>query len=155
MNLKLNNYSIFATLATTILSLIVVPQMSAASPIKTPPLQRETSEVNFRGQTPSPTEPGAEYIVYVRDKNNHVRGLVYIQNSDAGACFQGDYQAATRQIDNLTYAYPVLGEEGVNGWEMNVSDQALDVEDYSHSFDADEVSEGAETWFNQCVELFD
>ena len=154
MNLKLKDTSIFATLTTTILSLIVIPEIALANPVKTPLLQRETSQLNFRGQTPSPTEAGAEYIVYMQDKNNQVRGLVYIQSSDAGACFQGNYQSASRQIENLTYAYPVLGEEGVQGWEMNVSNQALDVEDYSHSFTPNQISEGAQDWFNQCVELF-
>lgn len=153
--LKIYFHSIFASLATTVLSLIVVPEMSSAVPVKTPLLERESSDVNFRGQTPSPTEPGGEYIVYMRDKNDRVRGLVYIQNSDAGACFQGNYQSASRQIENLTYAYPVLGEEGVAGWEMNVANRALNVEDYSHSFTPNQVSKGAEDWFNQCVELFD
>ncbi|MGB3189137.1 MAG: hypothetical protein WBB43_06870 [Limnoraphis sp.] len=154
MKLKFYSPSIFATLATTLLSLIVVPEMSLATPVKTPLLQRETSQVNFRGQTPSPTEAGSEYIVYMQDKNDQVRGLVYIQNSDIGACFQGNYQSATRQIENLTYAYPVMGDEDVKGWEMNVSNQSLDVEDYSHTFTANQISEGAQDWFNQCVELF-
>jgi hypothetical protein len=154
MKLKLYSSSIFATLATTVLSLIVVPEMSFATPVKTPLLQRETSQVNFRGQTPSPSEIGAEYIVYLRDKNDQVRGLVYLQDSDIGACFQGSYQSATRQIENLTYAYPVIGDQGVSGWEMNVSNQALNVEEYSHSFSPNQISDGAENWFNQCVELF-
>ncbi|ERT06291.1 hypothetical protein M595_3766 [Lyngbya aestuarii BL J] len=154
MDLKFYSHSIFATLATTILSLIVVPEMSLATPVKTPLLQRESSQVNFRGQTPSATEAGAEYIVYMQDKNDQVRGLVYIQNSDIGACFQGNYQSATRQIENLTYAYPVMGDEEVKGWEMNVSNQSLDVEDYSHTFTANQISEGAQDWFNHCVELF-
>lgn len=155
MNLKLCSFSIFGTLATTLFSLMTVAEMSFATPIKTPILNRETTQVNFRGQTPSPTQPGAEYIIYIQDKNDQVRGLVYLQNSDIGACFQGDYQSATRQIQNLTYAYPVMGEGTEVGWEMNISNQALDVEDFSHSLNPNQISEGAESWFNQCVELFD
>ncbi|MDY7023595.1 MAG: hypothetical protein SWJ54_19970 [Cyanobacteriota bacterium] len=154
MNLKLCSLNVLGTLATTLFSLMTVAEMSFATPIKTPILNRETTQVNFRGQTPSPTQAGAEYIIYIQDKNNQVRGLVYIQNSDIGACFQGDYQSATRQIQNLTYAYPVMGNGDIAGWEMNISNQALDVEDFSHSLNPNQISEGAENWFNQCVELF-
>ncbi|MEL7035460.1 MAG: hypothetical protein AAFO04_07555 [Cyanobacteria bacterium J06592_8] len=155
MKLKFSSFSIFGTLATTLFSLMTVAEMSFATPIKTPILNRETTQINFRGQAPSPTQPGAEYIIYIQDKNNQVRGLVYLQNSDIGACFQGDYQSATRKIQNLTYAYPVMGEGIEVGWEMNISNQALDVEDFSHSLNPNQMSEGAENWFNQCVELFD
>ncbi len=154
MRLKIHGLIVCATWATTFLSVMGIPAVSSASPVKTLLLDRETSEVNFRGQSASPRQIGAEYIVYLQDKNNQVRGLVYLQNSGIGACFQGSYESSTRQIENLTYAYPVMGEEMTEGWEMNVSNQSLDVQQFSHTFNPNQISQGAENWFHQCVELF-
>lgn len=148
----MNGKTILATTAATLLSLSVCKGESLATPVKT--LSGNNPVVSFRGTVASPTQMGAEYIIYQRDKNNQVYGLVYIQNSDHGACFQGSYESASNQIQNLTYAYPILGEDS-GGWEINVSNQSLSLNQYTQSYDINQVSPEAENWLNRCLKVFE
>ncbi len=148
----MNGKTFLATTAATLLGLLVYGGESLATPVKT--LSGNNSVVSFRGTVSSPTQMGAEYIIFYRDKNNQVHGLVYIQNSDNGACFQGSYESASNQIQNLTYAYPILGGDS-GGWEMNVSTQSLNLEQYTESYEVNQVSQEAENWLSQCLNVFE
>ncbi|MDT9189563.1 MAG: hypothetical protein P5681_17295 [Limnospira sp. PMC 894.15] len=55
--------------------LTVIPKMAIALEVATVSM---ISQIQFRGTVSSPTEVGAEYIVFQTYPNNQVRGLVYI-----------------------------------------------------------------------------
>lgn len=129
---------------------MTIPASSQSLPSKTP----ETSELSFRGMAPQVGEMGKEYVIYQTDKNNQTYGLVYLPNSDIGACFQGSYETASNQIQDLTYAYPILGEHSTVGWEMNVSTQALDLTEFPHQLNVADIHPAAKEWFNQCQSVF-
>ncbi len=114
----------------------------------------EKGKLHFRGVVPTIGEIGQEYIIFQTDKNNQAHGLVYLQNSDIGACFQGSYQSSTNQIQNLTYAYPIIGEDAATGWETNVSNQAIHLQQFSHQLDPTAIHPSARNWFAQCRSLF-
>ncbi|MGB3401789.1 MAG: hypothetical protein WBA77_03790 [Microcoleaceae cyanobacterium] len=129
---------------------MTIPAMSQPILSKTP----ETTKLSFRGMAPEVGEIGKEYIIYQTDKNNQTYGLVYLPNSDIGACFQGAYESASNQIQDLTYAYPIMGESSSGGWEMNVSNQALNLTEFPYQLDATEIHPAAKEWFNQCQSVF-
>lgn len=129
---------------------LTIPAISQPQLSKTP----ETSKLTFRGMAPEVGEIGKEYIIFQTDKNNQTYGLVYLANSDIGACFQGNYESANNQIQDLTYAYPIMGESSSGGWEMNVSNQALNLTDFPHKLDIADINPGAKEWFNQCQSVF-
>ena len=129
---------------------MTIPAGSQSLPSKTP----ETSELSFRGMAPQVGEMGKEYVIYQTDKNNQTYGLVYLPNSDIGACFQGSYETASHQIQDLTYAYPILGEQSTVGWEMNISTQALDLTEFPHQLNVADIHPAAKEWFNQCESVF-
>lgn len=112
----------------------------------------EPSELQFRGTVDSPTQMGAEYIVFTTTENNEVRGLVYTQNSDNGSCFEGVANPPQTQIRDVTYTYPVFGNETA-GWESNVSEQAIALDEFPHPLNASEISEGAREWLGECFEV--
>ncbi|NJK39854.1 MAG: hypothetical protein HC835_21395 [Oscillatoriales cyanobacterium RM2_1_1] len=125
---------------------------------------RSSTEVSFRGSVTESAQVGAEYILFQRDKTGQVQGLIYLQNSDVGACFQGNYEvadagtAASERIQNLTYAYPIMGEPDTtneSGWEMDVAKEALNLNEFPYSLDRAQVNEGVQRWFQKCVELFE
>jgi hypothetical protein len=141
------------TLISVLISTLSGFTMTAVSqplPSKTP----ETRELSFRGMVPHVGEIGKEYIIFQTDKNNQAYGLVYLPNSDIGACFQGSYESASNQIQNLTYAYPILGEQSPVGWEMNVSNQALNLTEFPHQLNEADINPAAKEWFNQCKSVF-
>ncbi|MGL5081119.1 MAG: hypothetical protein ACRC8A_06485 [Microcoleaceae cyanobacterium] len=150
---NLRKSSALITGAITLLSLLtVVPQQAQGLPTK-PTVTRADTSLSFRGNVPKAAQVGAEYILFQTDKNNQVRGLVYLQNSDIGACFKGDYEIAGDRIQNLTYAYPMIGETE-SGWEMNVAIEALSLEEFPHPLNQTEVNDSTQQWFQQCLELF-
>ncbi|MEB3885832.1 hypothetical protein [Lyngbya sp. CCY1209] len=112
----------------------------------------EPSELRFRGTVESPTQIGAEYIVFTTTGNNEVRGLVYTQNSDNGSCFEGVVNPPQTQIRDITYAHPVFGNE-TTGWEVNVSERAIALDEFPHPLNASEISDGAREWLGECLEL--
>ncbi|AMW27313.1 MULTISPECIES: hypothetical protein [Oscillatoriales] len=128
----------------------VIPKMAIALGVATVSM---VSEIQFRGTVSSPTQVGAEYIVFETYQNNHVRGLVYIQNSDIGSCFEGVFNSQQTQIQQITYTYPVIVNNHDEGWETNVSDEALNLSTFSHSFNSSEINENVQAWFNECLEV--
>ncbi|MGB3532664.1 MAG: hypothetical protein WBA13_04010 [Microcoleaceae cyanobacterium] len=142
-------FSLISVLFST-LSGLTIPAVSQSLPSKTP----ETSELSFRGMAPKVGEIGKEYIIYQTDKNNQTYGLVYLPNSDIGACFQGAYETATNQIQDLTYAYPIMEPGSPEGWEMNVSTQALHLTEFPYQLNVAEIHPAAKDWFNQCQSVF-
>ncbi|MGF1492077.1 MAG: hypothetical protein ACFBSC_06410 [Microcoleaceae cyanobacterium] len=138
--------------------LVLTAQTVQAIPTKSV-ISGEAQAIQFQGSISEPSQIGAEYILYQTDKSGQTRGLVYIQNSDIGACFQGEHDIASNRIENLTYAYPLLGEEtlatGKGGWEMNVSSEALDLKKFPHALNPAQVNQSTQDWFDQCTQLFD
>ncbi len=130
--------------------LTVIPKMAIALGVATVSM---ISQIQFRGTVSSPTEVGAEYIVFQTYPNNQVRGLVYIQNSDIGSCFEGVFNSQQSQIQHITYTYPVIGNNHDDGWETHVSDEALNLSTFSHSFNSSEINENVQAWFNECLEV--
>ncbi len=129
---------------------LTIPAFSQPLLSKTP----ETSKLSFRGMAPEVGEIGKEYIIFLTDKNNQTYGLVYLPNSDIGACFQGAYQASSNQIQNLTYAYPIIGIDNSGGWEMNVSNSALNLTEFPHKLNVADIHPAAKDWFNRCQSVF-
>jgi hypothetical protein len=106
------------------------------------------ADVRFYGGDRSPTKSGGSYIVFQLTQNL-ARGLVYVQDSDNGSCFQGRYNATQNEIEQPLYAYADL-ESGK--WVFEPSNEPLALQDFPYQLNYRQISPGADRWFQDCLE---
>lgn len=110
----------------------------------------QTTQVSFYGNNRSATQIGGEYVVF-QTRNQVAQGLVYVQNSDVFSCFKGTYNVSSKQIEQVTYAYPEMGS---GRWEFTQSPQPLTIRDFPYQLNPGQISSGVNQIFQECLSLF-
>ena len=118
-------------------------------------ISKKSSEntIVFYGNQKKANVISGEYIVFQQSnsKDNQVRGLVFVQNSDVFSCFEANYNPDKKALQKVTFAYPQMGS---NGWEKSQSPEDLMLNSFPHELNHNEINESARSLFSQCVNLF-
>lgn len=141
----LNKLSFFLTVFISLFTL------HSSTTIKAETINNHQIHMAFYGNTPKPNTIGAEYLIF-EDYNNSVRGLIYVQNADVFACFQGDFDRQNQSLKNIIFAYPDMEN---NEWIKNQSEEQISLQNFPHQLNDIDVNEHSKQLFDQCLNYFE